>query len=165
MKKSQNKSNENKKFTGKKPAKSNFSKSTERPKVQIFIKKFDTFEDAWKELNKIPSAPATLLPAFCENDGNVTAAQNILMNIFKDNISNVEGGSNNMFWSINIAANRSYIKTDQYVGFGWDIEYAVDKDTKQYAIKSVVLNFVSYNQFKTVNEINYVMKHDWKKKD
>ena len=69
MKKSQNKSNENKKFTGKKPAKSNFSKSTERPKVQIFIKKFDTFEDAWKELNKIPSAPATLLPAFCENDG------------------------------------------------------------------------------------------------
>ena len=163
MKKSQNKSNENKKFTGKKPVKSNFSKSTERPKVQIFTKKFDTFKDAWKELNKIPSAPATLLPAFCENDGNVTAAQNIFMNIFKDNMPNVEEGSN-MFWSIGIAANRCYIKTNQYVGFGWDIEYAADKDTKQNVIKSVLLNFVSYNQFKTVNEINYVTENGWEKK-
>ena len=48
MKKSQNKSNENKKFTGKKPVKGNFSKSTEKPRVQVFTKKFDTFEEAIK---------------------------------------------------------------------------------------------------------------------
>lgn len=163
MKKSQNKSNEKKKFTGKKPVKGNFSKSTEKPRVQVFTKKFDTFEEAWKELNKIPSVPAELLPPYCEDDGNVTAAQNILMNIFTDNAPNVDEGSN-MFWSISMAANRSYIKTNKYVGFGWDIEYAADKDKKQNVIKSVVLNFVSYNQFKTVNEVNHIKENGWEEK-
>ena len=156
------KKNEKKRNNKKTVNNNNFNKSTEKPRVEVFYKKFDSFEEAWKELNKIPSTPAELLPPYREEDANITIAQKILMCIFKDNIPDVSKSSN-MFWSISIASNRSFIKTNKYVGFGWDIEYTVDK--KQSTIKSVTLKFVSYNQFKNVNEINYVMKHDWKKKD
>ena len=66
---------------------------------------------------------------------------------------------NTRFWSINVAANKLYIKTGFKISFGWQFKYRYDKDTKEYVVDEYefTLSDISENN----NIMDFAESHNW----
>lgn len=146
----------------------NFKKSNEKPnttKVQtetrVYKKKFTKFSDAVDELREISSVFNKFITNFYpeEEESNMVVIiddPDELAMKFYDYIREHRFPSihdkNTRFWSISVASNKMYIKTEFKITFGWQFKYKYDKDTKTTIVDEYEFTISDIGSDETVKE-------------
>ena len=146
----------------------NFKKSNEKPnttKVQaetrVYKKKFTKFSDAVDELREISSVFNKFITNFYpeEEESNMVVIiddPDELAMKFYDYIREHRFPSihdkNTRFWSISVASNKMYIKTEFKITFGWQFKYKYDKDAKTTIVDEYEFTISDIGSDETVKE-------------
>lgn len=138
------------------------AKKVEKPKPIVFIKEVSTFKDAIMELKSIPGAMQQLIDNIkmdepTEKDALIAAQKEVVL-LFSKNMPDITERLN-VFWQLTLSSNRCFLKTEKYIGFGWDLKTPINnKGTKTIP---TVLKVISYNELKTIDELNYLRENGW----
>lgn len=98
------------------------SKQMKKEKFQIktYTKEFETFEEGIKELMDLNPDILSILGTDVPESPAEAASR--MFDCVASNFPNPETGEN-IFWSINLSANRCVIKTNMFISFGWKLKY------------------------------------------
>lgn len=103
-------------------------------KITTYTKEFESFEDGINEMCDISTYINTIFSG--ESVSTPTEASKVLYDLVAENFPDVTEGKN-MFWSINMAANKCVVKTNSYISFGWTLKYKRNPETKQNEISNI----------------------------
>lgn len=155
------------------------------PNIVTYKKSFDDFNKAFYELIKIPEVEEVLKLAKLQktlDDGTIEeyyddssmllsdATYAIALYITLANNTPYLLGKKNIHTKCNISANRCFIKTENEVGFGWNIRYHLnevpDKNNSrrmnwQAFIDQVTCSVVIYNKNMAKDQIDILEQNGW----
>lgn len=137
-------------------------KRTEKPKPITFVKEINSFNDAIMELKSIPGVMSQLTDNIIIDESSekntLSAAQKEMVLLFSKNMPDITERVN-VFWQLTLSSNRCLLKTEKFIGFGWDLKIPVN--SKNGKTIPTTLKVISYNELKTIDEIVYLRENGW----
>lgn len=156
------------------------------PNVVTYQKNFTNFNDAFREFIMIPEIENVLkfakLQKF-DDDGNlikeyyddsdmILSDATYAIASFLSQQDNVPYlfGKKNIHTQCNISSNRCFIKTEDSIGFGWNIKYHLEevddettsrRKTKQAVIDNVFCSVIIYNKEVMKDDIDTLIANGW----
>lgn len=131
-----------KKNNFKKTNKSNAKPQKETVKApietRVYTKSFTNFSDAVKEIREISEVFDKFIQKFYPDNDDIIYTPEELAMKFYDYIREHRFPSihdkNTKFWSISVASNKMYVKTEFKITFGWQFKYRYDPAIKDNVV-------------------------------